>query len=93
MFWLIFLKMKYVNFFKNGCYLDFSLKLVLKKFVYNIFIFLGFFFAEKYMIEWNTKYMYVYLIYNFSNFFKNLTNHNMYLYLIFFTINIAIFSI
>ena len=83
-----FLKKSFINFIKNNLYLDFFLKKILKKFIYNVFIYLGFFFAEKYLIEWNTKYLYIYTIYSFLNFFKkiNLTNLNNFIFIFLFNI-------
>lgn len=88
-----FLKIKYINFFKNNLYFDYVLKFFFKKLIYNIFIYLGFFFAEKFLIEYNTKYLYIYLTYKFLNFFKKLQFNNLYLNLIIYFINIILFII
>jgi hypothetical protein len=76
-----FLKSKFINFFKNNFYLDYLIKLIFKKFLYNTYIYLGFFFAEKFIIEYNTKYIYNYVIYKSLFFFKTLHFSKLYIYL------------
>lgn len=60
-----FLKQGYINSIKNGFYLDYGLKIVIKQFVYNIYIQLAYFFAEKYLIEYLTRYWFNYASYMF----------------------------
>ena len=84
-----FIKQRFINYFKNNFYFDYGIKFISKKIIYNINIKLSFFFAEKYIIEYYTKYVFNYsaLIIN-KNFFK--INNNIYTYLLFILINTLI---
>lgn len=53
-----FIKIKFINFIKNNFYNDYLLKLFFLKYMYNIYIYLAYFFAEKYIIEVNTRYIF-----------------------------------
>lgn len=65
-----FLKNKFQNFIKNGGLVDFLLKRCSKLHTYNVLIGLSFFFAEKYMIEFTTRYLYNWLVLAYINIFK-----------------------
>lgn len=46
---------RFLNFFKSGFYIDYTVKKAVEIIVKNLFIFSSFFFAEKYLIEFLTK--------------------------------------
>lgn len=83
-----FLKNKFQNFIKNGGLVDFLLKYFSKLYIYNALINLSFFFAEKYMIEFTTRYLYNWLILVYMNIFKFMVWSNMYVYLVLTCLNI-----
>ena len=78
-FWL--LKQLTINYLKNNWFFDYILKMYIKLTVYNILIYLGFFFAEKYLIEYNTKYVFVQIYFFMHKFFKIITISNIYIYI------------
>ena len=59
--------MKFINFIKNNFFNDYLLKLISLKYMYNIYIYLGYFFAEKYIIEVNTRYIFQWILYIMNN--------------------------
>lgn len=88
-----FIKLKFINFFKNNFFYDYFIKIIVKKNIYNLFIYLGFFFAEKFLIEYNTKYIFIYLTYTFLNFFKKLNFNTMYINIFVILLNIILLII
>jgi len=50
-----FLKVNLFNFFQSGFYLDFIIKKFAEMFARNVFVYLGIFFCEKFVIEFFTK--------------------------------------
>lgn len=66
MLYNFFISFKFRRFNQSGWFLDFFLKKNVEIFVRNVFLYLGQFFAEKYMIEFLTK-----KIFNFCIFFFN----------------------
>jgi hypothetical protein len=58
-----FLKIYVINFLKNGYYWDYLLRSASRKIIYRYLISLAFFFAEKYLIEYNTKFIFNYITY------------------------------
>lgn len=88
-----FLKQSFINYIKNNFYFDFGLKILAKIFVYNIFIQLSFFFAEKYIIEYYTRYIFNYTGLLFNSLSLNLSFKLMYIYIILFSLNIFILFI
>ena len=89
----IFLKNKFQNFIKNNGMFDFFLKALSKLYVYNVLIYLAFFFAEKYLIEFNTRYIFNWLLLKSFNLIKYLNWSNIYIYLYMFCFNIILFII
>lgn len=65
-----FLKNKFQNFIKNNGLIDFLLKQCSKLYIYSVLISLSFFFAEKYMIEFTTRYLYNWLVLVYVTIFK-----------------------
>ena len=61
----LILKQSGINYFKNGFYLDYKLRYFSKTIVYKVLINLAFFFAEKYLIEFNTKFIFNYFSYTY----------------------------
>lgn len=55
-----FLKQKYNNYIKNNFFLDYVTKIIARVIVYNVLIQLAYFFAEKFMIEYYTRYIFNY---------------------------------
>ena len=66
MLYNFFISFKFVRFCQSGMYFDFFYKKISEVFLRNVFIYLGQFFAEKYMIEFLTKK----IIVNSINFFN-----------------------
>lgn len=85
--------MYFINFFKNGWFGDFFLKYITKMFVYNIYIYLAYFFAEKYIIEFNTKYIFNYIIYIFNFKVSTPTFVGFYAYFFLVTLNMVVLFI
>lgn len=65
----VVLKQYIMNFAKNGFYFDYYLRRLARIFVYNVYIQLAFFFAEKYIIENGSKFIFNYLSYRW---YKNI---------------------
>lgn len=84
-----FLKQRGVNFIKNNFYYDYGLKLAARAFVYNILIQLAFFFAEKYIIEYYTRYSFNYSAVLLNKVALSLNHRHMFFYLILFGANVA----
>lgn len=89
----IFLKKKIINFFKNGFFLDYGLKIIIKNYIYNFYIKLSYFFAEKYLIEYNTK-----LIFNFFTSYylqidKYFFKHKNVVFMVLFILNLILLLI
>ena len=83
-----FLKIRGVNFFKNGMYLDHFLKILIKNFVYNFFIYTAYFFAEKYLIEFNTRYLFNYTVALFNNVTLFFSSDRIHFYIILALLNV-----
>ncbi len=88
-----FLKQKYTNFIKNNFYFDYCTKFLAKVLVYNIFIQLSFFFAEKFIIEYFTRYSFNYSAIMFNKVSLALSHRYIILYIIAITANILIFLV
>lgn len=84
----IFLKKKSQNFIKNNGLVDFFLKRVSFMYVYNVYIHLAFFFSEKYLIEFTTKYVFNWIVLNSFTVVKKLQWSNLYVYLYLICLNI-----
>lgn len=87
------LKIKFQNFIKNNGLVDFFFKNFSKLFVYNFSIYLAFFFAEKYLIEFTTRYIYNWLLLTSLKLVKVLNWVNMYVYLFLGIFNILVLCI
>lgn len=85
-----FLKLRWVNYIKNNFYFDFGLKFVVISFVYNIYINLAYFFAEKYIIEYNTRYAFNYTALLFYKSAFRLDSKKLFFYTAVFFLNIAV---
>jgi hypothetical protein len=83
-----FLKQAGINYIKNNFYLDYALKLLTKVFVYNVLVQLAFFFAEKYIIEYYTRYSFNYSAILFNKAALSLNHKYMFFYVILFALNI-----
>jgi hypothetical protein len=84
-----FLKQSGTNYIKNNFYFDYGLKLATKTAVYNVLIQLAFFFAEKYIIEYYTRYSFNYSAVMFNKSALSLNHKYMFFYVILFSLNIA----
>lgn len=84
-----FLKQVGINYIKNSFYLDYGLKLAAKVVVYNFLIQLAFFFAEKYIIEYYTRYSFNYSAVLFNKSALRLSHRHMFFYVILFSMNVA----
>lgn len=69
MLYNFFISFKFRRFSQSGWFLDFFLKKNIEIFVRNIFLYLGQFFAEKYMIEFLTKKIFNFCIFFFNRYF------------------------
>lgn len=85
-----FLKIRNINFLKTGLYLDYCLRVLSKIFTYNLFIYTAYFFAEKYLIEFNTRYVFNYTVTLFNQTTLKFSQNRSYVYLILFLINILV---
>ena len=83
-----FLKQRYTNYVKNNFFLDYGLKYLAKIFVYNVHIQLAYFFAEKFMIEYFTRYAFNYTGLAASRSIFNLSHSFMGYYLTLAAINV-----
>lgn len=85
-----FLKLIYSNYFKNNFYLDYALKFIISTFVYQVYINIAYFFAEKYIIEYSTRYIFNYGSLMFYKSAYTLNNAMLASYLLLFTLNILL---
>lgn len=85
-----FIKQKFNNYIKNNFYLDYGLKFIAKIFVYNVYVQLSFFFAEKFIIEYYTRFMFNYFAVSTNSISLKLGAGSMFSYLILLTANIII---
>ena len=69
-----FIKQRWLNYVKNSFYLDYGLKFILKSTVYTFLIHTAYFFAEKYIIEYSTRYVFNYFSYRFYTLAFRLTH-------------------
>lgn len=72
-----FIKQRWLNYVKNSFYLDYGLKFFLKSTVYTFLIHTAYFFAEKYMIEYSTRYVFNYFNYRFYTLAFELTHSKL----------------
>lgn len=86
-----FLKQRYINFIKNNFYLDYGLKFLAKVVTYNLLIQTAFFFAEKFMIEYFTRYSFNYSAIALNKLSLSLSHRHMILYLLATASNIVLF--
>lgn len=84
------LKQTTINQCKNGFYFDYYLRRLVKLFVYNVYNNLAFVFAEKYMLEYTTKYVFNYMTYKWYNGITLISNYKMLALLLVFTVNTAL---
>lgn len=82
-----FLKLVYINYIKNNFYLDYALKFIISTFVYQVYVNIAYFFAEKYIIEYSTKYVFNYTSLMFYKSAHTLNNAKLASYLLLFTLN------
>ena len=85
-----FLKQRYVNYIKNNFYFDYFTKMLAKAIVYNVFIQLSFFFAEKYLIEYYTRYSFNYSAISFNKISLALNYRYTFIYVISVALNVLI---
>lgn len=83
-----FLKQRGVNYIKNNFYFDYGLKLATKVMVYNVLIQLAFFFAEKYIIEYYTRFSFNYSAILLNKAALQLNHRYMFFYVILFSVNV-----
>ena len=88
-----FLKLTYINYIKNNFYLDYGLKFIISSFVYQIYINLSYFFSEKYIIEYGTRYVFNYISLMFYKNAHMLNNTKLTSYSLLFTLNILLLLI
>lgn len=88
-----FLKQRWVNYVKNSLYFDYGLKFALKSGVYALLIQLAYFFAEKYIIEYNTRYLFNYFSYAFYKTALRLDNNRLLIFATLGILNIAVLLI
>ncbi len=50
-----FLKKNLFNFFQSGFYIDFIIKKIAELFIKNVYIYVGIFFCEKFIVEFISK--------------------------------------
>lgn len=86
-----FLKQKYINFIKNNFYFDYGLKFLAKAIAYNLLIQTAFFFAEKFIIEYFTRYSFNYSAIALNKVSLSLSHRYMILYLLMAAGNIILF--
>lgn len=86
----IFLKQKYVNYIKNNFFLDYRLKFLTITITYNMLINLAFFFAEKYIIEYYTRYVFNYTSIFYNKIALKLNQRDIIYYMLFSSINILL---
>lgn len=86
-----FLKQRYVNFIKNNFYFDYGLKFLARATVYNLLIQTAFFFAEKFIIEYFTRYSFNYSATMLNKASLSLSHRYMIVYLLAATGNIVLF--
>lgn len=84
-----FLKQRGVNYIKNNFYYDYGLKLAARAFVYNVLVQLAFFFAEKYIIEYYTRYSFNYSAVLLNKAALSLNHRYMFFYLVLFCANLV----
>lgn len=85
-----FLKQRWTNYIKNNFYFDYGLKFSLKSTVYNLLIHTAYFFAEKYLIEYSTRYIFNYFSYTFYKLALRLDNNKLLVYTTLIAINLAL---
>lgn len=85
-----FLKQRYTNFIKNNFYFDYYVKFLTKVFVYNVFIQLSFFFAEKFIIEYFTRYSFNYTAIALNKLSLSLSHRYLIFYVMAVTVNIVL---
>lgn len=85
-----FLKQRWVNYIKNNLYFDYGLKFFIKACVYNLLIQTAYFFAEKYIIEYNTRFIFNYFSYAFYRIAFDLNNNKLLVITSLSAINLAI---
>lgn len=72
-----FLKQRWLNYIKNSFYFDYGLKFWLKSVVYTFLIQTAYYFAEKYLIEYYTRYIFNYFSYSLYTLSFKLTNNKL----------------
>ena len=85
-----FIKQRWANYFKNSFYLDYGLKFWLKSVVYSFLIQTAYFFAEKYVIEYYTRFVFNYLSYSTYKIAFSLSNNKLAVVTVFAVINVII---
>lgn len=83
-----FLKQRGVNYIKNSFYFDYGLKLASRVLVYNVLVQLAFFFAEKYIIEYYTRFSFNYSAVLLNKAALSLNHRYMVFYVIIFSVNV-----
>lgn len=86
-----FLKQRYINFIKNNFYFDYGLKFLAKAITYNVLIQTAFFFAEKFIIEYFTRYSFNYSAIALNKVSLSLSHRYMILYLLMAAGNVILF--
>ena len=84
-----FLKQSGINFIKSSFYFDYGLKLLARVVVYNLLIQLAFFFAEKYIIEYYTRYSFNYSAILLNKSALVLNHRYIFFYVILFSMNVV----
>lgn len=88
-----FIKAKSTNYIKNNFFMDYGYKFLIKSFTYNVYIQMSFFFAEKFMIEYFTRYIFNYSALSFNKLALLLGKKYIFAYIILFAINIVVLFI
>lgn len=85
-----FIKQHFVNYVKNNFYFDYGFKFFLKSIVYTFLINTAYFFAEKYLIEYPTRYIFNYISYSFYSLAFKLTSNKLAVFTTLITMNFII---
>jgi hypothetical protein len=83
-----FLKQRGTNYIKNNFYFDYGLKLTARVLVYGVLVQLAFFFAEKYIIEYYTRFSFNYSAVLLNKAALSLNHRYMFFYVILFSTNV-----
>lgn len=81
------LKQRSLNFIKSNFYFDYGIKQLSRAFLHNFLIQLAFFFAEKFVIEYYSRFSFNYSAITFNKISISLKRGNMFIYIVLLGIN------